>query len=343
MIEVQNLKFAITVTLFLYCALFRAQGAPFYDISDPFMAQYEGFWTANNGNKGRLSAQIRPLSNNRYDGFILFVRAKSPVTAVKLVPASEENGVLRFTGASIENTSNDLPAHSELSCELRDGKISGTFKGELGEGTIEATKIERKSPSLGAKPPKHAIILSDPDNTNAWQNLTWQLSREGVLRVGKGNILAKDKLENFRLHLEFRIPYMPVEDGQKRGNSGVYLQGKYEVQVLDSFGLYPLADNDCGGIYKVKSPSGNACFPPMQWQTYDITFIEGNASRPPRITVEHNGFKVIDRAEVPDSLIKNGTGGGDLNAGFLMLQDHGNPVEFRNIWALPFFSAERTR
>ena len=136
MIEVQNLKFAVTVTLFLYCALFRAQGAPFYDISDPFMAQYEGFWTANNGNKGRLSAQIRPLSNNRYDGFILFVRAKSPVTAVKLVPASEENGVLRFTGASIENTSNDLPAHSELSCELRDGKISGTFKGKLVEGTI---------------------------------------------------------------------------------------------------------------------------------------------------------------------------------------------------------------
>lgn len=81
----------------------------------------------------------------------------------------------------------------------------------------------------------------------------------------------------------------------------------------------------------------------MQWQTYDITYIDGNASRPPRITVEHNGVRTIDRATVPSELIEKGTGGGDLKAGFLMLQDHGNPVEFRNIWALPFFSAERTR
>ncbi len=185
--------------------------------------------------------------------------------------------------------------------------------------------------------------MTSLDNTNAWQNLSWQLSKDGILRVSKGNISAKEKMGNFRLHIEFRTPYMPVEEGQARGNSGVYLQGKYEVQVLDSFGLYPLQDNDCGGIYKVKSPAGNACLPPMQWQTYDITYINGTASRPPRITVEHNGVKTIDRAEVPSDLIEKGTGGGDPKAGFLMLQDHGNPVEYRNIWALPFFSAERTR
>jgi hypothetical protein len=327
----------------LSCALLHAHAAPFYDISDPFMAQYEGFWTASNGARGRLSAQIRPLSNNRYDGFILFSRSKSPITAFKLSPATESNGVLNFGGASVENSGDDLFAKSNLSCELRDGKISGTFKGEFGEGKFDAAKIERKSPTLGAKPPKHSIVLTDPDNTGSWQNLNWPLSRDGVLRVGKGNILAKDKLTNFRLHLEFRTPYMPVEEGQKRGNSGVYLQGIYEVQVLDSFGLYPLQDNDCAGIYKVKAPSGNASLPPMQWQTYDITFIAATRSRPPRITVEHNGVKVIDRAEVPASLVEKGTGGGDLNAGFLMLQDHGNPVEFRNIWALPFFSAQRTR
>jgi hypothetical protein len=196
---------------------------------------------------------------------------------------------------------------------------------------------------LGAKPPKHAILLTGNDNTNAWQNLTWRLSDDGILRVGKGNILAKDKLTNFRLHIEFRTPYMPIEQGQARGNSGVYLQGKYEVQVLDSFGIYPLQDNDCGGVYKVKAPAGNATLPPMQWQTFDVTYVDGSGARPPRITVDHNGVRVIDRAEVPAALFAQGTGGGNPESGFLMLQDHGNPVEFRNIWALPFFSAERTR
>jgi hypothetical protein len=186
-------------------------------------------------------------------------------------------------------------------------------------------------------------VLTERDSTNAWQNLTWRMNEEGVLRVGKGNMLAKDKLANFRLHIEFRTPYMPIEQGQARGNSGVYLQGKYEVQVLDSFGIYPLQDNDCGGVYKVKAPIGNATLPPMQWQTFDITYVEGSGARPPRITVDHNGVRVIERAEVPATLTAQGTGGGNPDSGFLMLQDHGNPVEFRNIWALPFFSADRTR
>jgi hypothetical protein len=136
---------------------------------------------------------------------------------------------------------------------------------------------------------------------------------------------------------------MPVEQGQARGNSGVYLQGKYEVQVLDSFGIYPLKDNDCGGIYRVQAPSVNACLPPMQWQTFDITYVDGTDDRFPRITIEHNGIKIIDRADVPPALVEKGTGGGENKSGFLMLQNHGNPVEFRNIWALPFYSAERAR
>ena len=136
---------------------------------------------------------------------------------------------------------------------------------------------------------------------------------------------------------------MPEATGQARGNSGVYLQGKYEVQVLDSFGLWPLQDNDCGGIYSIKAPIGNACLPPGEWQTYDITFLEANPTRTPRIIVELNGLKIIDRAEVPANLVANGTGGGEPKAGFLMLQDHGNPVEFRNIWAQPIFAAEKLR
>jgi hypothetical protein len=321
----------------------RANAAEYYDFTDPFMAEYEGFWTANNGAKGRVTAQIRPLSNNQYDGFILFSRARRSVAAFKLERTTAEKDGIKFGASSISQAGGDLLAASQTTCELRDGIISGTFSGDFGEGTFDARKFERKSPTLGAKPPKHAVVLTDLNNSNAWKNLTWPLSKEGILRAGKGNIVASEEMTNFRLHLEFRTPYMPVEEGQKRGNSGVYLQGKYEVQVLDSFGLYPLADNDCGGVYKVKAPLGNATLPPMEWQTYDITYVEGSGARPPRITVQHNGITVIERAEVPKELTDNGTGGGTSGGGFLMLQDHGNPVEFRNIWALPFFSAERVR
>jgi hypothetical protein len=139
--------------------------------------------------------------------------------------------------------------------------------------------------------------------------------------------------------LEFRTPYMPEALGQARGNSGVYLQNKYEVQILDSFGLFPLQSNDCGAIYSVVAPAINACLPPLQWQTYDITYVEGNASRQPSITVELNGVKILDRVRPGNSTAPKT----ETHNGFLKLQDHGNPVEFRNIWAEPFFSTLRMR
>lgn len=307
------------------------------------MAEYEGFWTSSTGAKGRMTAQVRPLSNNQYDGFILLNRAKSPVTALKLEPAAAENNSLKFTGASAREAGGDLLAQNQATCELREGKLTGKFTGELGEGTFEATKSLRKSPTLGAPAPKHAIVLFDGKNASGWKEFAWPITDNGAFQVGKGNILAKDKLAHFRLHVEFRTPYMPSATGQARGNSGVYLQGKYEVQVLDSFGLFPLQDNDCGGIYRVQAPLLNACLPPMEWQTYDITYVDGNDGNPPRITVSLNGITVVERANVPAALAAQGTGGGSPDNGFLMLQDHSNPVQFRNIWAEPFFSAEKRR
>jgi hypothetical protein len=325
----------------LLAALFvAAQGvaAEYYSVSDPFMAEFEGFWTSATGAKGRVTAHIRPLGNNTYDGFVLLTRAKAPVTAFQLRKGAVENGVLKLTGSTPKASGGDLLAQNEVTAEIREGKLTGKFSGDLGEGSFEAKKSARKSPRVGAKPPKNSIVLFSDSKTNGWENLTWQI-KDGALEVGKGNVWAKEKVSNYQLHVEFRTPYMPEATGQGRGNSGVYLQGKYEVQVLDSFGLYPLQDNDCGGVYKVKAPAGNACLPPTQWQSYDITYIEGTTAKPPRITVELNGVKVIDRAEVPPDLAANGTGGGNPQAGFLMLQDHGNPVQFRNIWARPIFAA----
>ena len=138
------------------------------------------------------------------------------------------------------------------------------------------------------------------------------------------------------LHLEFRLPYEPYDRGQARGNSGVYVQGRYEVQVLDSFGLEG-EDNECGGIYSISRPKVNACYPPLTWQTYDINFKQavyedGIKVQNARITVRHNGIVIHKDLE-----LKNGTPGKLPEAegeGPLYLQGHGNQVLYRNIWVV---------
>jgi hypothetical protein len=141
------------------------------------------------------------------------------------------------------------------------------------------------------------------------------------------------------LHLEFRVPYQPQDRGQGRGNSGCYVQGRYEVQILDSFGL-DSKDNDCGGIYSVSAPALNMSYPPLAWQTYDIDFVaarydaQGQLIAAPRITVRHNGVVIHRDVELkkvtPGGVEADGPGPGPLH-----LQDHGNPVRFRNIWFQP--------
>jgi len=327
----------ISCLLLFACTAFAVRAADYYGITDPHMAEYEGFWTAKNGAKGRLTAQIRPLANNQYDGFVLLLRADSPVAAFILHATAAENGAIKFPAApsAKESSQGDLLAHSEAACELREGKLSGTFKGDFGEGALEASKTARKSPTLGATPPKGAVILLSESGPAGWEGMPWTDMGNGVLQVAKGNIKTAQKLSDYQLHLEFRTPYMPIARGQARGNSGVYIQGKYEVQVLDSFGLYPLQDNDCSGIYKVRAPEVNATLPSMEWQTYDITYRSGAGSQPATIHVSLNGITALDNVPIPAALAEKGTGGGDPSAGFLMLQDHGNPVQYRNIWAQP--------
>jgi hypothetical protein len=164
----------------------------------------------------------------------------------------------------------------------------------------------------------------------------WLILGSGAMEVRGGSIQTKQKFIDQQLHVEFRTPFMPAETGQKRGNSGVFLQNRYEVQVLDSYGLSG-ENNECGGLYKTAKPRVNMCAPPLQWQTYDITFhaarydVDWKKVKDAIITVIHNGVTVHENQPIPDK-----TTGSQVTSmsepGSLSLQDHGNPVWFRNIW-----------
>ncbi|MBI1176627.1 DUF1080 domain-containing protein [bacterium] len=346
------------VTVFLFsCLLVSAAVAADarYVIDDPFVGVYSGRFVAGPGG-GKAEAQIRSLGNGSYDGFIAL---KTPVdgedhifTIAVISPFQPGADQKAKIGGAHPNT---LQAHKDnpdkrlsfpeltFRGEVSPGKISGEFSGPFasrGTFTYELSRIAPpQSPTLDAPAPKGAVVLFDGKDLSQWKASKWKIN-DGVLEVGDGNLIAKQSLTNFVLHLEFRTPNMPEARGQGRGNSGVYLRSVFEVQVLDSFGLFPLADNDCGGIYKVKAPAVgevNACLPPGVWQTYDITFRDGDqkSGRAPVITVVQNGKTIVDNAKVPMDLFVNGTGGGEVGGGFLMLQNHGNAVQYRNIWAQP--------
>jgi hypothetical protein len=204
-------------------------------------------------------------------------------------------------------------------------------------------ETEPNDATLGRKPPEGAAVLFNGENLDGWVKVdgkgpaAWPMA-DGVTTVGGGSIRTKQTFGDFQLHLEFNVPYMPAAKGQARGNSGVYLDGIYELQVLDSYGL-KLQSNDCGAIYQQVVPRVNACKPPLQWQTYDVTFRKargkgGKAEKKARVTVVQNGVTIIDDAEV--SPTPGGVGGiGEGDDGPLMLQDHHNAVQYRNIWIKP--------
>lgn len=193
-------------------------------------------------------------------------------------------------------------------------------------------KIRRESPTLGAAPPEGAVVLFHGQGPGGFDG---EVDERGLLEAGAE---SREAFGSFDLHLEFRTPYMPTASGQGRGNSGVYLQNRYEVQVLDSFGETG-EWNECGGIYEVAKPDVNMAFPPLAWQTYDISFRaarfdeSGVKLAAARVTVRHNGVVIHYDVELPGP-----TGLGDEESaapGPLYLQDHWDPVFYRNVWLVP--------
>lgn len=201
-----------------------------------------------------------------------------------------------------------------------------------GERVGRLERIERRSPTLGAKPPADAMVLFDGSNTDQFKN--GRMTEDGLLMEGAD---IKPMFQDFDLHLEFRLPYMPAARDQARGNSGVYIQSRYECQILDSFAQEP-AFNGAGSLYRYKAPALNLSLPPLTWQTYDIRFTaprwdaDGQKIRNARITAWLNGVVVQDDVELEDK-----TGAGQPEEPLLLptkLQNHSDPVRFRNIWVV---------
>jgi len=206
-------------------------------------------------------------------------------------------------------------------------------------GTSSTQEVPGKAPS-------DAIVLFDGKDLSQWLDkdggaAKWKVENGYVEVVAHtGYIHTKMPFGDCQLHVEFSEPVPPKGDSQERGNSGVFLMGLYEIQVLDSYENKTYADGQAAAVYGQYPPLVNASRPPGQWQSYDIVFhgprfdASGNLVRAARVTVFHNGVLVQDNVE-----IKGRTAIGDVPTYVpgpdklpLALQDHGNPVRFRNIW-----------
>ena len=296
-----------------------------------FAIQGEYVGDVQHGDKSyTYGAQVIALGNGKFR--VKFLKGGLPGDgwdgiADLATDAVTKDGKTTFAG-EIKNKQGESKKYDGT---IGDGKIVGQVGGNEVKFTLK--HVLRKSKTERAKPPTGAIILFDGSNADEWQG--GKLVEGNLLNNG---ISTKRKFKDYKAHIEFRLPFMPESRGQGRGNSGFYfLQSMYELQILDSFGLKG-ESNECGGIYTIKAPSVNMCFPPLSWQTYDVEYKAARFDADgkkiianPVVTVYHNGVKIHDNVEIPfcteDHKRKITT-----NAGAIHLQNHGDPVYFRNIW-----------
>jgi hypothetical protein len=202
------------------------------------------------------------------------------------------------------------------------------------------------TPGAASMPPSDAIVLFDGKDLSQWESnkggpAQWKVSDSAlVLAPGSGDIHTKQAFGDCQLHIEWAEPNPPHGEDQGRGNSGVYLMSKYELQILDSYQNKTYADGQAGAVYAQTPPLVNACRPPGEWQTFGIIWhgprfgADGKLLRPARITVFQNGVLVQDNTELtgPTDYMHRPPYTPHSEKLPLLLQDHDQPVRFRNIW-----------
>lgn len=313
----------LTLSLTLLAGVRAQNPTPKDQITDPEKAGsdflVQGEYEGTVAGKDKLAAQVVARGDGKFTGAFL----------PGGLPGAGWDGKTRI---KLDAKTVDGKTSVTAAVKTADGK-SATWTGVLADGKLigktddgrefALNRVSRTSPTLGAKPPPGAVVLFDGTSADKWAG--GKLVEGNLLQMG---VNSKDKFGDIKqLHVEFRCPYQPFAGGQGRGNSGVYVNN-HEVQVLDSFGLEP-NNGDCGALYGFRKPDVNMSFPPLAWQTYDIEFhlakTEGDKKVGPRFTVLHNGVKIHDNVEVKGNQDKPGT---------IHLQNHGNPVYYRNIWVV---------
>ncbi|TWU17478.1 hypothetical protein Pla52o_50340 [Novipirellula galeiformis] len=292
--------------------------APDSEPNFPLMGEFVGPIKTDTEDKNVVALQIRPIGNDTFEA----------IQYLGGLPGEE--GHQTETVQLIGRRSGDFVVLSGGPYAVFVEKEGCLVLDRKGNRIGELKRVERESSTLHAPAPKDGIVLFDGSSTD--QFIDGQMTSDGLLMHGTK---IKPMMQDFNLHLEFRLPYMPEALDQARGNSGIYLHGRYECQVLDSFATPPVF-NGAGALYRFRAPDLNMCFPPLAWQTYDIQFTaarwdaDGNKLRGAHVTSWLNGVKIQDDVELPGP-----TGAGKAEEPNLLptlFQDHGDPVRFRNVW-----------
>lgn len=318
----------------------------------PFMGSYVGMVETQARSKWiqhpQLAARVIGKGKNRYEVQLLpefYKRANPYLVKMATAEAGADELILEADGWSITFTANGA---------------EGTAPGKDDPIPFKLEKVKTFSPYLGMVPPENATVLFDGTSMSTWYHIkggeeipsTWKLLDDGSLEVvtrrgknaqGGGDLVSRSVFGDCRVHIEFKLPYLPGKGGQNRSNSGIFVQELYEVQILDSYGALGNWD-ECGALYKVWPPKVNASAPPETWQTYDIEFRAarfndaGKLLSPPVMTVYHNGIPIHKNAELHEITAFNLDKRSRPHAkqpGPIILQDHGHPVQYRNIWVAP--------
>lgn len=348
-----------TALIMLLCPAVLANEPP-----DSIQGNWLGTWAGKDGMGGKNVAQIYGLGNGEYQA--IFTAYDS---------GEQDKGEFTFAirGATTPEKSVTFDQNIDLGgygvfkfhAEIIDGKFKGTYSnGNQFEGTMDLKRVDTKSDAVGMKPLPGAKILFNGESLDGWQTAgdepaEWKVvdgvivapTSERLSPPKAGHLACLEKFGRAQIHLEFRVPYLPEKRGDHRGQSGVVLFGKHELQIVDSFGFprakdvqgYFIDTDALGALYGRHAPKELPALPPGEWQAFDITVKpetlddNGKVSQPGELTLQLNGTTVHEQVALTKPTVGGPFAKGPDVPG-LLLQHTGQPVEFRNIWLVPLDS-----